>query len=267
MRPRSIAIAFLVVALLIVAATVYKKWKPSLERQLTDNIDSKPGNSSLPPFPTKEPKTYQARRIVTFNQTSTNADHSSAPQLTSRVVIARDGDRRREEHEAGALGTIVYLETAAGRFVMLPKSRLYAAQDDGTTNNGLTQLKVEPESMSPDFLLNESTVSTEYQKLGAEVRSGRATTKYRVITRSGNASIVSETLIWIDEILGMPVASELATSNSNGSTRISMELHDIRTEVESAAFALPADYRKVPMSQILSMIRPSGEAGGPQAVK
>lgn len=266
MRPRSIAIAFLVVALLIVAATLYKKWKPSLERQLTDNIDSQPGNSSLPPFPTKEPKTYQARRIVTFNQSSTN-EGSSAPQRTSRVVIARDGDQRREEHEAGALGTIVYLETAAGRFVMLPKSRVYAAQDDKTTDNGLTPLEGEPETMSPDFLLNESSVSTEYQKLGAEVRSGRATTKYRVITRSGNPPLTSETLIWIDEILGMPVASELATSNSNGSTRISMELHDIRTEVESAVFALPADYRKVPMSQILSMIRASGEVGGSQAVK
>lgn len=266
MRPRSIAIAFLVVALLIVAAILYKKWNPSLERQLTDNIDSKSGNSSLPPFPTKEPKTYQARRIVTFNQSSTNAQ-SSAPQRTSTVVITRDGDQRREEHEAGALGTIVYLETAAGRFVMLPKSRLYAAQDDETSDNGLTQLKVEPETMAPDFLLNESSVSTEYQKLGAEVRSGRATTKYRVITRSGNPPLASETLIWVDEILGMPVASELATSNSNGSTLISMELHDISTEVENAVFALPADYRKVPMSQILSMIRAAGGAGGPQAVK
>jgi len=265
MRPRSIAIAFLVVAL-IVAATLYKKWKPSLERQLTDNIDSKPGNSSLPPFPTKEPKTYQARRIVTFNQSSTSAA-SSARQRKSSVVIARDGDQRREEHEAGTLGTIVYLESAAGRFLMLPKSRLYAAQDDKTSNNGLTQLKVEPGTMSPDFLLNESTVSTEYEKLGAEVRSGRATTKYRVITRSGNPPLASETLIWIDEILGMPVASELATSNANGSTRISMELHDIRTEVESAVFALPADYRKVPRSQILSMIRAAGEAGGPKAEK
>lgn len=267
MRPRSIAIAFLVITLLIVAATLYKKWKPSFERQSNDNADAKPNSSSLPPFSTKEPKTYQARRIVTFNQSSPNADHSSAQQQTSSVVIARDGEQRREEHEAGALGTIVYLETAAGRFVMLPKSRLYAAQNDETTDNGQPQLKVEPETMSPDFLLNESTVSTEYQKLGAEVRSGRATTKYRVITRSGNPSIASESLIWIDEILGMPIASELASSNSNGSTRISMELSDISTAVESAVFALPADYRKVPMSQILSMIRASGEAAGLPVLK
>jgi hypothetical protein len=266
MRPRSIAIAFLVIATLIVGATLYKKWKPGFDRPSNDNVDSKPGSSSLPPFPTKEPKTYQARRIVTFNQSSTNPDHPSA-QRTSTVVIARDGDQRREEHEAGALGTIVYLETAAGRFVLLPKSRLYAAQDDKTTDNGLTQLNAEPETMSPDFLLNESTVATEYQKLGEEVRSGRATTKYRVITRSGNPSIASETLIWIDEILGIPVASELATSNSIGSARIFMELRDISTEVDSAVFALPANYRKVPMSQILSMIRASGEAGGPPAIK
>ena len=247
-------------ALVLAFAVLIVNCRPSSNS--SNNTDTQAVLSSSPPFSTKEPAHYRATRTITITE-----DGSVNKTRTSSVVIIRDGARRREEHEAGALGTIVYLETAAGRFVMLPKSRLYAAQDDKTTNNGLTQLKVEPETMSPDFLLNESTVSTEYKKLGAEVRSGRATTKYRVITRSGNPPLASETLIWVDEILGMPVASELATSNSNGSTRISMELHDIRTEVESAVFALPADYRKVPMSQILSMIRASGEAGGPQAVK
>lgn len=171
----------------------------------------------------------------------------------------RDGVNRREEYEAAGLGTIVFLEIAAGRFVMLPRARLYASPDESSINTGLDGLRVESETVSPDFLLNESAVSTEYQKVGEEVRSGRKTTKYRVITRSENVSIQSETLIWIDETLGMPIASQFVTSNANLSTRVSMELHDISTEVEPGLFALPADYRKVAMSEILNMVHAAGE--------
>lgn len=178
----------------------------------------------------------------------------------------RDGINRREEYEADRVGTLVFLETAAGRFVILPQARLYASTSE-MNNDEATEPSLAPETMSPDFLLNESTVSSEYQKLGEEVRAGRMTTKYRVINRSGDASITSETLIWIDETLGMPIASESLTTNANGTNRVSMELREISTEVESGVFAAPADYRKVELTQIFSLVRGTPETGRPSAGK
>jgi len=265
MRRRLIVIACLVPALLI-AGALYKKWKPSSDRPSSDNLGSKAGNSSLPPFPTKEPKTYRATRVVTVTQSSSNTADSSAQERTNRVSLARDGEQRREEYEVGSLGTIVYLETKAGRFVLLPQARLYGSPADAESD-GLSELTAESETMSPDFLLHESTVSSEYQRLGEEVRSGRMTTKYRVLTRSGNSAITSETLIWVDETLGMPIASQFVTNNVNGSTRVLMELNDVSTEVEPGVFALPADYRKVAVSEILNMVRAASEAARSPAAK
>ena len=221
-------------------------------------------SSTSPPFSTKEPERYRATRTTTFIEES--PDGAVTKTRTSNVTIMRDGANRREEYEAAGVGTIVFLEITSGRFVMLPQARLYASQDENI-DAGPNGLKAESETVSPDFLLNESTVSTEYQKVGNEVRSGRMSQKYRVITRSENLPNKSETLIWVDETLGMPIASQFVTSNANGSTRVTMELHDISTEVDPGLFVLPADYRKVAASQILSMVRAAPESAGPQGAK
>ena len=74
--------------------------------------------------------------------------------------------------------------------------------------------------------------------------SGRNTTKYRVAVNTATGSNVtpSDTLIWIDESLGMPVKSE--TTAGDGS-HVTMELSNIVLEVDKNLFQIPGDYVKV----------------------
>ena len=85
---------------------------------------------------------------------------------------------------------------------------------------------------SPEGLLHAETGNTSYQKLGKEAIAGRNTDKYRVVVNAPSAAnvSVSETLIWIDEALKMPVKSE--TKSPDG-TQVSMELSEISLEVDA----------------------------------
>ena len=105
------------------------------------NADTGPADAgkaalTTPPFSTKEPDRYQAIRITTFTGTGSTGKASSSQ--TNQVLIARDGEKRREEYSAGASGQIVYLEIPGGRFIVLPANRLYA--DLGTASQAPHQV-------------------------------------------------------------------------------------------------------------------------------
>lgn len=210
--------------------------------------------TSTPPFATKEPDRYQANRTITFTEAVTATPVNET--RTTSVLIMRDGEERREEHEGGSVGAIVYLELASGHFVLLPREKLYADLSWEASDDGMTSPQFELAEVSPDLLLNESVPSSRYEKLGAETVAGRPTTKYRVTSKAGAFETVkSETLIWIDEALGMPIKSESTYADSNRTTKLLMELKDIRTEVNPESFSLPGDYRKVAANMILEKIR------------
>jgi len=207
--------------------------------------------SAIPPFVTKEPQRYQARRTTTFTQTGGSTSVNEA--RTTIVLIMRDGEQRREDHEGSSIGSIVFLEISSGRFLLLPQAKLLADLGEETRD----QKETEPaeDEVSPDLILHESALASRYQKLGAETVAGRATTKYRVTTAEPSTPVTSETFIWIDEALGMPIKSVSTSKSSDRTTTVSMELQDIRTEVDVKVFSLPADYRKVAAPVIFGMIR------------
>src|SRR6185295_10030210 len=86
------------------------------------------------------------------------------------------------------------------------------------------------------------TRGTSYQKLGNEVVAGRNTNKYRIVVNSPAPANVSqsETLMWIDEALQMPIKSE--TKSADG-TRVTMELSQIKLEIDKDLFRVPEDYK------------------------
>jgi hypothetical protein len=207
---------------------------------------------TTPPFSTKEPDRYQAIRIISTTETS-NSENVS----TSQVLIARDGEKRREEYSAGATEKIVHLEIPAGRFIVLPASRIYAdlstASHEADSGKGFLDSPDSPE-LSPDQLLNEAHAPASYEKMGTETTAGRTTTKYRVVVRVGTDS-QNETLIWIDEALGIPVRSETMSKSIGHSSKMTMELKDIKLEVDAGLFSWPSDYRKVEAQVIFDLAR------------
>jgi len=168
--------------------------------------------------------------------------------MTRKTIIARSESFRREETENSDSDTTVFLESDAGRFLLLPKEKIYAELNDSSALD-----PTEFES-SPERLLHPDALSTTYQKLGSETVSGRTTTKYRVAvnTATGPNVTPSVTLIWIDESVGMPVKSE--TTAGDGS-HVLMELSNIVLEANKNLFQIPEDYVKVNPTALRQRLR------------
>lgn len=209
---------------------------------VTGPVSSDTVVASTPPFQTREPDRYRATRTIT----TITADGKT---VVTRSSIARDGEWRRNEAEVAGK-KVVYLETPAGRFVLLPEEKIYADLT-GEANAGTS----EDDEVSPERLLHTEVGATSYQKLGAETIAGRNANKYRIVVNSSSAASVSlsETLMWIDESLHMPVRSE--TKSADG-TRMTMELSDIAIEVDKQLFQVPSDYKKVAYPQITQKTTP-----------
>jgi len=196
-------------------------------------------------------------------------ENSSSSQ-TNQVLIARDGEKRREEYSAGASGQMVYLETPAGRFIVLPANRMYAdlnTESRDTDQGNRLQDPPDPSpGLSPDQLLSGAHAPATYEKLGTETLAGRITTKYRVAVLNRDDSH-DETLIWIDEALGLPVRSEAISKSSGQSLAVTTELKDVKLEVDPGLFSWPSDYRKVEARLIFDLIRNEGKPVTPKPEK
>jgi outer membrane lipoprotein-sorting protein len=222
-------------ALLLVIFLCLTACKSQSDTATNDNALSETVVSSTPPFQTKEPERYQATRVITITTTDGGT-------VVTKTSIARDGDLRRHESET-ASKRVVYLDLPDARIVLLPDEKVYAdvAAETGAPTS-------EDEEFTPERLLHTETGSTSYQKLGTEVVGGRNANKYRIVVNSsgaGNVS-VSDTLIWIDEALNMPIRSEMSSA---GGTRITTELTDIVLDVDKRIFQVPEGYEKIAFSE------------------
>ena len=228
MRTRSFVISTVLSSSLLVSCSSRPGETPN-SNNTTDRIVS-----STPPFKTREPERYKAVRTITF----------TSPAGESRITkteIARDQTLRREA-EIGQ--EVVVLESEQGRFLLLPKEKVYAdIINESSAGEDATEL-----DNSPERLLHSGTLTSTYEKLGSEVISGRNTTKYKVsVNTSSEANVSIETMIWIDEKIGMPVRSE--TKAPDGSTTV-MELTDIELTVDQALLQIPVDFQKVTTAEL-----------------
>ena len=166
--------------------------------------------------------------------------------VVTKTSIARDGDLRREDFEIKNQ-KIATIQNGESRTVLLPEERIYADITTPTADAAWSDLI--DFGSSPERLLHEQTpVSSSYERLGTEEIDGRSTTKYRVVVNNSGGTNVSklETLLWIDESLGMPIRSE---SKSEGRQSI-MNLTNISLTVDESVFRVPEGYKKVATTEI-----------------
>jgi hypothetical protein len=197
--------------------------------------------SSTPPYGTKEPERYQALRTVT-------SSIQPGQEVKTQTLIARDGPLRHEEYQNGDSPVIIYLDLPEGRLVLSPAEKLYSEVIAGQELS--TGPPVDPQiESSAEHLLPSTSSTTSYQRLVAESVNGRTATKYRVVVNDVSSGTVrsTETFIWIDETLGMPIKSE--TTSPNGA-RSTMELFDVRLDVDRSLFRVPEGYRKVDIVEL-----------------
>ena len=213
-------------ALILIFVSASTSCRVATEPAINTNASPETVVSTTPPFQTREPERYQATRTITIFT-------PSGGTIVTKTLIARDGPLRREESE-----TVVYLELSEGRFVLLPRQQVYAAV------TAEEPIPSEDDESSPDRLLHTDPISATYQPLGTENIGGRNAKKYRVVVNSPGGENVSqsETIMWIDETLTMPVKSE--TKSADG-TRTAMELSDIVLAPEKQLFQIPANFEKI----------------------
>jgi outer membrane lipoprotein-sorting protein len=250
-------VLLLLLTLLLITASCKKSEVTRTESAANSNAyRDASGTSSTPPFATKEPERYQAVRVITTSEgAETNAQ--ATPEPGSRTFIARDGDRRREDYETEAGEKISYLQLPEGNYVLRPAKKLYAELKPGGVGVDGERTASAPPDFSPDKLLNEARPESRYEKLGAETLNGRATVKYRVTVMGKTGAgreVTTESIVWVDETLGMPVKTE-ATSTGGAATtgtRVVMELRDIKETIDAGLFELPSDYRRVEMRELFT---------------
>lgn len=198
--------------------------------------------SSTPPFQTKEPDRYSALRTITTVSVTGQTE-------VTKNKIARDGEQRRDETDIDGV-RVVYLELKEGSFVLLPDQKQFA---DLSETDPATGREDDPETLA-DLMLHADPKASTYQRLGAETIGGRNTQKYRVVVNtSSDANVsVSETVMWIDDALQMPIKSELKSSSGALST---MELSEITLKVDQSLFLLPKDYEKIPFEDFRKRLK------------
>lgn len=208
--------------------------------------------TTIPPFATKEPERYQATRVITNG-------NGQADAATTQTFIARDGDRRREDYEAAAGLKISLLQLPGRNFILVQSKKIYAEVPPETTGADGGRAASVPQDFSPEKLLNEARTEARYENLGAEDVGGRATRKYRVTVRGKTGAakdVTTETLVWVDEQLGMPVKSETVSNGGAAAaaagSKVMMELRDIKESVDEGLFNVPPDYKKVEYKEILA---------------
>lgn len=235
--------ALVAVSVVLLVASACRSQNESLTT--TNSQSSDTVVSSTPPFQTKEPSRYSALRTITIV-------NAAGESLVTKTSVARDGDSRRHESTV-ASKTRVYLDVPEGKFVLLPDEKVYA---DLTNESQISDKEEDGLNSSPDALLHTDAGSTSYQKLGGESIAGRNANKYRIVVNSSAAANVSqsETLMWIDEALQMPVKSE--TKSSDG-TRVTMEVSEIKLEVDKSLFRVPEGYQKLTFAEFRKRLTPA----------
>lgn len=239
-RPIALLAVLVVLALLALGAFIYRN-RHRQQPAKSGETSTRERDSQLPPFTTKEPQRYQATRVTT---SSTNGSAEGASQPSSnRVFIARDGDRRREDYDLNGI-VVSYLELASAHYALLPAQRIYVDLEGEPEAAAPAELASE---FSPERLMNQSPSESRYEALGNELLNGRATSRYRVTTTNVAEanSVKAETLIWVDQLLGMPIKSETTVTEDDNVSKFTTELQSISDGIEPTLFDLPADFKKV----------------------
>ena len=253
-RPaRAVTLMIMCALLVLITSAACKRSGIESDSNTSSSSNAASDISPTPPFSTKEPERYQWTSVTTVRLDSQGTPaESQAETTTSQVFVARDGDLRREDYELTPGIKVSFLQLPSASYRLLHSKKLYAELGTGESATGApppTRTQNAPPDFSPDKL-NASRTEARYEKLGAEEVNGRMTAKYRVTIEgaAGDAgTAATENLIWVDESLGVPVKTE--TKSSNGA-RYTMELRDIKLEVDASLFALPPDYKRVDSKEI-----------------
>lgn len=184
------------------------------------------------PYAAKEPEKYRAIVAVTAGET------------VRRAAIAKDGTALRIEFDLGTDRSLTMLRTDRTH-VISDSKKIYAEKAPG---NGFAGEEFIAELTARLLHRHENA---EFEALGYE----NELAKYRVRV---NGNQTSESIVYVDERLAMPVAHEFYSVNGElKELAYRTELQDVSLEVDPDLFRIPEDYKKVSIAEFYRLIRDS----------
>jgi len=168
------------------------------------------------PFATREPEVFQAEIVIRTGD------------VERQVRIARDGQKRRIDYDPGTDNHRAVV-TSDKEYVLFLKRTAYTEQALSAELASGNELA--------SHLLNLRDYS-EFEELG---RDG-SVIQFRARI---NESTSSDVLIFFDETIGLPVRQEFySIDGEKRELKYAVELRNFRTEVDPAAFQVPAGFRR-----------------------
>lgn len=219
-------------------------------RESDANAASVDSSVNAPPFATKEPEKYAAKIVFASKYGDENENF-----IEQTSLIARDGNNRRLDFAFGER-QFTHLQLADGKqFVMLTREKVYA--EIRTPDEVL--LTNQPSEFALEHLLHTKPAGASYQKIGEETILNRRTIKYKLdfgaMRQAENAR--TETFVWADEDLGLPIKTEIVAldENNQSGARNVVELREIKIEVDAKLFELPKDFRKISFPEVSQLLK------------
>lgn len=174
-----------------------------------------------PPYPNKEPEKYQTE---IWQTTAAGKD---------KFFVARDGAKWRIDSAYGAPNQVTTIHTDKD-YVLAFATKVYAEYPIG---HGFDEREDTINAMTRGML--NAKEKAAFEKAGDD----GGLTKYKIISDAGKSV---ETLVYVDEKLGLPVKKEVY--KTDGGQRVldySIQLSGFKSEVDASLFTLSKGFKQV----------------------
>lgn len=226
---------------------------PATSRTLSTNANSESANNSVT-INAREPEKYSATLQLTIE---TKGGDKATGTSSLSVQVARNGADRRFEFKLPEGTALIYLDHNNRHYVIVTGRRQYAELTQEATGEQMQKL------MAPDQLVEDLKDLKGVERAGEGPMNGRAAEKYRYSAatdknaKAGYAK--AEAFVYVDKETGLPLRAEKLPRRSTDekgvkTTRAVIEMRDIKTDVETSLFEVPAGYAQVAPEKVRQQI-------------
>lgn len=185
------------------------------------------------PFIIKEPENFQAEFVV------------STGVKEDKTFVARAGDNRRNDYHYEQKNQISVVQTTDNKsFLIFNDKKVYS-------ENPTNEVSVVAENAF-DFLTTEwlnQKNDAKFESLGTENGFLKYSVKF-------DENQNSESIIWVDENIGLPVKQEFYSVNGERKTlHFTFELKNFKLQTDAGLFEVPKDFRKISVEDFRKILR------------
>ena len=221
---------------------------PAISRTFGTKPNSESATSGVT-INAREPEKYSATLQLSIE--TEGADKATGVPALS-VQVARNGSDRRFEFKLPDGTPLIYLDHSNRHYVIVPARKQYVELTPEAADEQMQKL------MTPDELVEDLKGLNGVERAGEGLINGRVAEKYRYSAADKNAKAVdakAEAFIYVDKETGLPLRAEKLPRRSAGkTTRLVIEMRDLKTEIETSLFEVPADYARVPPEKVRPQI-------------